>query len=387
MTKAGIELYRRARPADTIHSDFGTFQGTFSTDAETKASVPVDRDRAAAELWQRRNGTGLLSGSATFNPSSKLPHQPFRFVFAWGDTVQGLRNEDLSVFVNLSGLTFLEPTGTQIDAGAIPYLKQIPSLIDLDLVGAHIPSSAIAELSSLPHLMNLGVAGKLVDDQWKFLSSLPRLRSLRVNDLPPKSEDWQGLHPVRNLRQLHFIPDTVLDPADVALFQQKNPYCRVLAGYPKKRSLGNDPLREAVRQLVTKDVGMRIHIGQPSGVSVQQALDDPFPFYVDVIEIRVPKGPIPIDADGLEPLQAILFNELRFLWDGGNTDEFAAILPNDLAVQRINFAGSDLTDKGLLRLHRVSPPTSLDIRGTKVTRDGVLAYQKAVPTCRVLSDR
>ena len=83
----------------------------------------------------------------------------------------------------------------------------------------------------------------------------------------------------------------------------------------------------------------------------------------------------------------VLFNELRCAWSGGSTDEFVANLPNDLAVQRINLAGSNLTDVGLLRLHHVSPPTSLDIRGTKVTPAGVMAYRKAVPTCRVLSDR
>ena len=48
--------------------------------------------------------------------------------------------------------------------------------------------------------------------------------------------------------------------------------------------------------------------------------------------------------------------------------------------------GSDLTDQGLQYLSRNPLIYSLDVTGTAVTREGIEAFRRQVPTCKVISD-
>lgn len=52
----------------------------------------------------------------------------------------------------------------------------------------------------------------------------------------------------------------------------------------------------------------------------------------------------------------------------------------DLQV-RLN--GTEITDAGLLHLHRMTNVTELRIENTKVTEAGVVKLQKALPKCRI----
>ncbi len=381
VTGTGINAFRKAHPDCLLIGNFPT---------SSTVAAPADRERAAAELWQQRLGRGVLmyaeqANTVSFDPFSKLPDKPFHLCFAQGEGLKELTNADLEQLTNLADFKSLCAWGDKIDAGAIPYIKQMPTLIGLDLSRSRIPSSAVAELSDLPHLSNLVLSGEMIDDQWRFLRQLKSPYRLTLTKFQPTATDWQRLQEVPQLRVLHFHDDIDVDPVALAELQRRNPLCQVLVGYPKRRSVGVDPMREAVRELASRNIGLQIRVdpAMSRGSTVQEVLDNPSPFYVDILEIRLPKDHPTVNPELFKPLRAITYNELQFRSENVSADDFVAALPDDLRGQCLNFSDTDLTDQGLLRLSRISRPIRLIVNNTKVTREGINAYRKADPHCRI----
>ncbi|MDB5335641.1 MAG: hypothetical protein JWN70_1260 [Planctomycetaceae bacterium] len=393
VTPAGIETFKKDRPACQLVSNFAPPTAVMPVEENplppSPPTAPVNHERAGAELWQQRLGRGHLSlinpaRAVAFDPFTRLPNEPFYLTAIQSDGVRELTNSDLESLTNLYDLRVISLSGDEIDAGAIPYIKRMPVVICLDLARTRIPTSSLADLRDLPQLHELGISGTTIDDEWKFLHELKATFRIGISNYRPKATDWERLQEVPQLRLIHF-DDNNVDIAAVAELQRRNPLCQVLAGSSPPRVIGVDPQREAVRQLAARKIGFHISVDPriSQGSTVQEVLDNPSRFYVDLLEFRPLAGHPTIDREVLRPVAAIPYNELIFRSGGISADDFIAALPDDLRGQRINFADTDLTDQGLLRLSRISRPTTLIIYNTKVTREGINAYQKAVPHCLI----
>lgn len=395
VTEAGIGGFRKALPMCTVISKFGTFQGSIPFESSVRPSqanvATVDRERAAAELWQKRGGGGSIRFKLDrnkyigFTADSKLPTAPFELISGWGPPSKGFSNLELEHFSGLAALQRLGPTGEDLDAFAIQYLARMHSVRYFELVETQIPSSVLDELNGLPHLSQLWISGKLVDDNWNFVEKIPALRKLWISHLQPTPADLRRLAELTQLREIRFVDAGELDAGAVADLQRKNPQCRLLTNSPNLRTFGADPVRECVRQLIDQRFTFLLTTFDGVGTiksTAKEAVDDPQPFNLDGLHLPADLKP---DKRVLNVLSGIPIHNFAAA-DLRNADAVAAVLPDGLLNNQFGLVGSDLTDKGLAHLHRYPQLVMLNVLKTKVTRQGIDAFRKAVPFCEILSD-
>src|SRR5262249_28049274 len=95
----------------------------------------------------------------------------------------------------------------------------------------------------------------------------------------------------------------------------------------------------------------------------------------------------PIAGHGLSSLKDLATLRELSLNTATLTDLFAGHLAELKQLEKLSLAGSGLSDKGLKYLYGLSNLKYLDLTGTKVSKDGVAALQKALPGCMVAMTR
>ncbi|MES2791968.1 MAG: hypothetical protein V4719_20305, partial [Planctomycetota bacterium] len=175
-----------------------------------------------------------------------------------------------------------------------------------------------------------------------------------------------------------------VDEAAVAELQRKNPLCRVVSVHPQLRTIGTDPVREAIRLLHNQGIDLMLSISDGTasrGLAASTALENTLPCDIELITLN--PGTMPkLDASLLLPMRSVPINQL-WISQAFDADAIIKLLPDELLVRRIELGNSGLTDQGLLQLSRISRPERLNVRKTKVTSEGTTAFSKAVPGCVV----
>ncbi len=358
------------------------------TAAATRQDIPADRERVAAELWQKHGGSGAIliadSEMRDFTPETVFPDQPFVLHNAWG-TPSGMTNDDFRNFVGLRRLQELTVSGNDVNAAVVTHLKRIYPLHYLSFSASQVPTSALSQLELLPRLKHVWVSGQNLDDNWQFVNRLRGLRRLWISSFEPTPQTLQTLSDMAALREIRFWSEKDLDQDAVAAFQQKNPRCRLIVELPQRRTLGIDPLREGIAKLVDQKIS--VVLAPFDGVNnlkptVPEILADPTPFNLSLLAIP---PDLHLARETLDFLDGMPFTWLRATGKS-KADALVAALPNHLSAQRLDLSNSDLTDAGLKDAHRFINLEFLYLSGTKVTREGVDAFHQAVPACDIFSD-
>ncbi|MES2792671.1 MAG: serine/threonine-protein kinase, partial [Planctomycetota bacterium] len=406
VTAAGIEAFKKARPAckvltDTLSSPKLVTDGPAA--GTPQATLAVDPDRAAAQGWLLRGGhcSVVLKSSGKprhIHPGLRFPRVPFA-LRSLSAPKAGMVSEDLKPFVGLAGLQSIDMDGSNLDAQALDYLSQIPSLRRITLLNTQIWTSEFAPLRKLPFLHEITLNTDQVDDDWKFLSDLPHLRSLKLSNYnDPSLADIQKWCEFPQLRSIQ-LEGAMIPERLITNLHEKNSCCRVLAQVLRQPSaggtlrptpfearqietIGTDPVRLGAAELLSH--GFRLLSG-PTGTEITQTYvrDQRNTDLFTIGRVLVPPQ-AQFTEETLAGLNKFYFTRLDAV-DLRQADTFAKHLPASMAVDEINLSQSDLTDAGLQELQRLDLFPILNVQGTKVTLEGITAFQQAKPVCLVIS--
>ncbi|HET6880828.1 MAG TPA: serine/threonine-protein kinase [Pirellulales bacterium] len=357
--------------------------------ADASAVVAEDRDRAAAQ-WVLAQG-GFVQFSVNSSGSigsarnkSDLPSEPFQVFQINLNGLSAVTSADLDRFARLSRLNILQLAGTKIDSEAIARLVQMRLLDSLNIQGTGIQSSQLASLAALKKLNRIDLtSAQQNDDGYAGLTKLAGLRELVLHR--SSADDLKQLAKLRQLRTL-WLPDVrTIDEKAIHELHATTPLCRVLVDVRPVRPLGHDPIGELARRLRAKGAELDIRDFDPPGKAtpVKNDTDIGTDRVFDIARISLPAN-VSLDDEELSWLRCPCSFWVFDAIGGTGADRYAAAFIDHPILSYISLRDSDLSDAGLASLSLVTFLESLDVRGTKVTRAGVEALQKALPDCKIL---
>jgi eukaryotic-like serine/threonine-protein kinase len=364
--------------------------------SKKKVDAPVvaaeDRDRAAAEWVLAKGGTISYVGGSEVKAVADLPSAPFQVNAIELPGGNALSSRDLDRFVGLDCLEAItlgewDDVSPGIDGEAIPRIAKIPSIRYLALRDTRIRSSQLGGLAALPRLATIAfLTGDPVDDDYASLSQLASLRQLWLYG-PNADADIGHLGKLKQLRTIWLPNAEAADEKAVAELQAVNPLCRVLVSQGPVHPVGYDPEGELARRLLRKGATLTIcdYPADGNDLRVTRETDVPVDKAVSLSSISLPVD-VSLDDEEIRwlacPSPLWSFNAIRTK----GADRYAAALGRQPWLATIGVSDSDLTDAGLEDLKTLPSLKDLDVRGTKVTRAGIEALQKALPDCKILSE-
>ena len=401
VTEAGIEAFKRRVPTCVVYSDFGTFDyehrlpaGWDEPAAEpqpvTDATDPYARDRAAAEWVLSVGGNvGLHDADSSFylgifSDAALLPEDRFVCSLIHLTNARQTSSDDLERLCRLPGLQSLWIDSGQFDSEALAHCCEIPALSTLFVGYSRMRTSDVGRLSDSSELTRLSISAEQLNDDWDFLHQLPQVRWLQVSGQP--CPDLKKLGDYTQLRVLQ-IEDADVDPGVVAQLQALNPHLRVVVGAAGAvRMLGEDPLEEVAHSWFVRGAQLEGFAFLPfSVVEIPSGPWDPQnAFFIGKMTLN-PESVA--DNEFLQQLGEYAPHLNVFKAIGlQQADQCAATISRLSVLNRIDMTGSDLTDAGLMELSQMTGPLVLNVTGTQVTREGIDAFRRRVPTSRVESD-
>ncbi|HEX7377721.1 MAG TPA: hypothetical protein VF278_11445, partial [Pirellulales bacterium] len=372
VTAAGVEALQKALPDCKV----------FWNPPRLPAPGAGDRDRAAAEWVLAQGGKVdvIQAGKHTFvQRPADLPEGEFSIytVVLYGLTQ--VKDQDLDRFAGLNAIWDLHAGETSLGPQAVPAIGRMRGLEQLKIGGTRVTSSSLSGLRDLPRLYYLSiVADRQIDDEWEGLKHLPFLRELQV--FRASSGDLRRLAEVRQLRSI-WLPDAVeVAPDALAELQLKNPLCRIVVGDESAKVIGDDHQRLLCERLLARGAKLRLSYRQGAGAATTlDASQRP----VHLLSVTLPPGATLSDEElrlfgcltSIEPLVAPA---------AVDADRWATAFGEQASrVRNLQLANSDLTDAGLAHLAALPRLAALDVRRTRVTGDGVHAFQRRRPDCAI----
>ncbi|MFO1043571.1 MAG: serine/threonine-protein kinase [Planctomycetaceae bacterium] len=309
-----------------------------------------------------------------------LPDRPF-LVWTWSikDSTMAT-DDDLDVITGLRHVRNLGLlTMKRLDAGAISRIGAMRSpLKSLGIAHSNLKLSQLDRLKPMMQLDMFWVTSEQVDDQWNSLHRFPNLRVLQLYGDP--FPDLRPLGKFPGLRLITLNGGAKPDPSVIEEIQHKNPKLRIVYGdSPQLQILGNDPARDAVRQLIEAGVPILDEREQPLSVN---DLSNRVLLYYYCLQIP---STVKLSEQLLDQLTFVSFHNL--LASGqSNADALARALGNRHDLNNLDLTNSDLTDAGLRSLQSLKSLLGLNVSGSKVTQEAVTLFQRAAPAVSIASD-
>ncbi len=400
VTSKAVTKLASLLPTCVILSDFGAFSYEDKL-PEGSPADPYARDRAAAEWVISVGGKvrnvhyrdqGKHKDLKDIVSVEQLPRQPFYLQVVSLFGCQGVTSDALHVLGELPGLREIWLNRTKIDRRPLEVLANCPKLKRLFLANTAIHTSELAETRRAPDWTLLAVSAEMVDDNWRFVSTMPQIRELHVTSGGVKVTSLESLGEYPQLRSIHFpdLPAKEIDPSIVKALQTANPRLRITVGTRQGiQVLGRDPVAEAIERLRQRGV---ILSGSTLAKGTRWSTEDddelPRDEVLSVLQITIPPEVVLTDEERrliscLSYDLAIEGIEAKGMRDA---DAFLRILAPECRIPRLYVFGSDLTDTGLALLQAMKSLVYVDVSSTQVTRAGVEALKRHVPNCTIWSD-
>ena len=398
ITEAGVKVFKQKQPLVFIKSDFGEFPPVYPTDSNRELSQvetdPFTADREVAE-WVLQSGgeVRVVPNKGGMTPILKaveqLPEQPFYLHTVQLPRDKQFSQEQLSQLSQLQALRLLAAFGPHLNDKNIAYIGRHPRLYMAHLQESPVKASALSHAPLFPSINSLSLIDSQIDDAGEFLAKSRKLRRLVLYDVSEKT--LQSFIDSGNLAKSRLkvlsLPYSVR-PQDsiVEKLQVAKPGMRVIwkAEGTDTVLLGDDPVADAVGKLIEQGVRFEGNYlnGSPwnSADIDPRAADSP----IDVEKMSFPAG-YTMTESTLKLMQPIEISAHLTAEEMKQThlivDELA-----DIKIGRFYFQGSVLDDAGLMKLAENSAVGSIDVRETRVTREGVERVKKLRPDLVITSD-
>ena len=364
----------------TVTAPDGTvlWKGFPEIEPASPAGALANPDRRAAEWVLSIGGSVRVidngKTSDVIDRIEDLPDSNF-YIYHLILSRPGVASRDLEHLAGLQKLGMLHLSAMNIDDDTIRLIAAAPELWFVNMGSSTIHSSALKEFRQLKKLQFLAVpGGELVDDDWASLQELKSLRFIQVSGVTDADADAVGLAQVGHLRTVWFPHAETLQDETIAAFQQREQTCRLVLGERDNiRVAGRDPVRELATRLHA--AGAEMELSSVGGSEIL-SLESTLPFRV--VRLTIPPG-TEIDAVTRRLLTCA---ELGLCNASGikDADDFAQHLADQTHLGALNLRDSDLTDAGLKVLGGLPSLNYLDVSGTRVTAEGVQAFQAARAT-------
>ncbi len=393
VTKAGIEEFKRHVPICVVTSDFGTFGYEHKLPVEpterggqTSTANPYAKDREVAEWAISQGGIAYVGSTSTWRvkrieDAGSLPNERFSLQSVSFSNRGKFNPGELERFIHLPGLLHVEFGRMPFDSIGLQVIAKCRRLESVTLSETSLRSSDFRKLKSLAGLRSIYISSAQVDDEWAFLADLPTLRNLKIDGerVPALSELGRYTH----LQVVELSDLTELDPSIVAELHESNPNLRIIIGRDENlRIVGRDPVVEEAQKAARRGwhfdgVLLRKFAAWNSSIP-----DEPF----RISGTKLPAGTALTDDDLRRlPLLTSRFNRIDAPVQQ-NADRLASVLSSCATIKTIELINGDLSDEGLGELAKRNSLFLLDVRGTEVTQEGIKAFKRRIPTCKVESD-
>ncbi|HEY7314651.1 MAG TPA: hypothetical protein VH643_35205, partial [Gemmataceae bacterium] len=282
----------------------------------------------------------------------------------------------LAHLTRLPQLRSLDLTDTRVTDKGVPELVKLEHLIELDLSETRVTNQSFGELARLPRLEKLNVSADGVTDAGlAYLRNAPSLKRIDV-PLSARGDNWLSLqvkfYPQADILDLRnsFVTDAGL--SELAKLGQ----LRVLhlsgtkitdAGLKTLATIGSLCKINLAKTQVT-DAGLIQLMALPNLVKVKLSASAKGDNWLRLLVKIAP------DTDEVDASRSRITLEGLQVLTG---------LPKLYGLFLLNLP---LTDEAVPVLSRLRQVGFLNLRGTKLTRRGVAALQKALPKCNIGTD-
>jgi len=414
VSAAGSEGLKKALLGCQIEWDGGVIAG-----------IDVAAERKAAEYVLSIGGRVKVNDQETaIRALNKLPTDPFCLTAVELASNEQVTDEGLAV-VEKCKLTSLDLTDTRVTDAGLVFFKDCPNLMILRLSGTQVSDGGLATFKDCKKLEELGLLNTQIGDagvaHFKDCKQLKKLMldATRITDaallnfqdcteleflaLLYTAVGDAGLAHLRACKQLQFaslgatnITDATLDllmeckglktvligetevtKGKIAELKKAQPKCIVL---PLPLNLD----RKAAEQIITLGGAVCIN-------DTMQELRDVarLPIkYFRLTGVQLKDNPNVKDND----LTTLRTREKITWMDLSNTKVtgvgFAdADRKGFKGLTSLNLSGTKLTEEGLAALASLQTHKELNLKGTKASADGIAMLQKALPDCKISSDK
>lgn len=291
-----------------------------------------------------------------------------------------LGRHDLGHIRGLPYFRDLKLSDSAVSSEQIEQLGTNPLLGNLKLDGINLTTSQMQCLESFSNLTILQIDASQVDDDGRRFNDIPSLRELRI-----VGQSRCSLSKLKNpnLSILRLSRTPIEDPTEILAIQERNPDLTIAA--EDYSSLGMNRMRDASIRLIESgaDVDVRqFSFGKVAGFDPSNWSNT---VVYRVYGIRLPDG-YELNGDFCRDMVAVpsVFQELHFT-NARNTELLRGRFGKHF-VGQFNLSGSDLDDRTFVNLSETTLIDEMDVRGTSVSRDAILAFQDSQPTTAIQSD-
>jgi hypothetical protein len=316
-------------------------------------SADVNADRRAAEWVLSIGGTAkvrLQQQETEVQADKELPPGPFELVGVTLDDKSKVDEAGLARLKGLTSLTWIDVHDAPVGDDGLGQLKGLTQLTGLYLGGTRVSNAGVEQLKGLTNLSMLWLDGTRVSDNGlAHLKGLTGLTDLGLSRTRVSDVGLAHLKGLTNLTGLNLANTSVTDVG----------VSRYLRRLTELTWLN-------LAETQVGDAGLE----NLKGLTKLTVLD---------------LGATPVGDAGLEHIKGL--TDLTELWLGSTSISDAGLehLKRLTNLKKLVVDNTALTDAGLKHLTGLECLTELDLTGTRVTAGGVVALQKALPKCKIVS--
>ncbi|WP_417387428.1 protein kinase domain-containing protein [Gimesia sp.] len=362
------------------------------TDPQPPRTSPPERNDSAILASERAIAEWVinLGGKVSFkkangtekskNQLNQLPDEPFRvieIVFSRAD--QKITITSLSRLSSLLTLHSLNIMNCHLEPGALEGLQFNENTTDFHIYNTPLKTSELTSNMGLEHLDTFNVGAIQIDDQFRFLELMPRLRNLHLyNPIPQTLEDL-ARSPGFSKLKLRFLNINSFgrkyDPELIAELQKIQPGMTVidndLNGH--NRYLGTPVARQAAIKLL--DLGVTINA--TNGKTYQKSEYPPDSELFFPVRVILPPA-LEITPETVEALSQLPpFFGLEA--SGVRNADLLAKVPVLKLCGGIQISDTDLSEQGFEALIQIHPDGYVNAMRTKITREKARQINRDYP--------
>ncbi|WP_020474962.1 leucine-rich repeat domain-containing protein [Zavarzinella formosa] len=303
----------------------------------------------------------------------KLPRIPDAGVpFALRLHDDGITDADMLAISKLPNLIALVLSNTKVTDEGIWKLSGSKSLKYIDCYSMSLTDTTLKHLAQCRTLEGIALkTGEFTDEGVKELTNLPNLRYLNLKDSKLTSASLETIAGIKTITHLNLC-------GNHALGKDLSP----LAGMPNLTLLNvaaTEAASPAVKSLQGHKTLADLTLSGPGVTDEVFKLGQAFPS-LSVLSINASKITDAglSEAKNIPNLTRLEMDLCTGLTDAGMTELRG--LPN---LASLGLLYVPITDKGLAELAQIKTLTTIQIGGTKITRAGYKAFEKALPKCQM----
>jgi hypothetical protein len=250
-------------------------------------------------------------------------------------------------------------------------LAKLPKLKELSLRGATFAPSGVDALDRLIQLETLCLSESDIDDQ--SLSAVSRLAQLRRLDLSQTAVSDDGLALLKSLRHLEELDIHSTHVTDAGLVH--------VSGLTKLRQIYGQFSPAALAHLRSLTELDRLPLGDPANVGIPRKY---LPMLADLTKLTTLRlGDDATDADlfhlsRLRHLEILVLSGIAGI-KGTGFEHLSELR----SLRHLYLDATSVNDEALVHLARLPALQIVELRQTRVTRDGVNRLRKALPAVDV----